>query len=64
MRPLISSSSTSAAGAGLIGRVGEPHAARLHPPAGEHLRLDDDRPADAPGDPRRLRGVGGGSRSR
>ena len=44
---------------GLLGRVGELHAAGLHPPAGEHLGLDDDRPADALGDRAGLGGVGG-----
>ena len=39
---------------GLVGRVGELHAAGLHPPAGEHLRLDDDRLADAHRDLTRL----------
>ena len=43
---------------GLLGRVGELHAAGLHPPAGEHLRLDDRRAADALGDRPRLGGVG------
>jgi hypothetical protein len=38
----------------VLGRVGELHAARLHPPAGEHLRLDDDRLADASSDLARL----------
>ena len=34
-------------GLGLLGRVGELHAAGLHPPAGQDLGLDDRRPADA-----------------
>ena len=43
MWPLISSSRISAACAlGLLGRVGELHAAGLHAAAGQHLRLDDD----------------------
>jgi hypothetical protein len=43
---------------GLLGRVGELHAARLHAPTGENLGLDDDRPADALGDGARFGGVG------
>ena len=35
---------------GLLRRVGELHAAGLHPPPGEHLRLDHHRPADLLGD--------------
>ena len=42
---------------GLLGGVGELHAARLHAPAGEDLGLDDDRAADALGDRPRLGGV-------
>ena len=40
---------------GLLGGVGELHAAGLHPPAGEHLRLDHRRAADALGDRARPR---------
>ncbi len=36
----------SGVGLGLLGRVGELDAARLHPPAGEHLGLDHGRTAD------------------
>ena len=43
---------------GLRGRVGKLDAARLHPPPGEHLRLDHRRPPDPLGDLARLRGVG------
>jgi hypothetical protein len=43
---------------GLVGRVGELHAAGLHAPAGEHLGLDDGRAADALGDLPGLGGVG------
>ena len=35
---------------GLVGRVGELHAAGLHPPAGQHLGLDHHRPRDLLGD--------------
>ena len=45
-------------GLGLLGRVGELDAAGLHPPAGQHLRLDHGRPADPLGDLRGLGGVG------
>ncbi len=45
-------------GLGFLGRVGELDAAGLHPPAGEHLRLDHGRPADPRGDLRRLGRVG------
>ncbi len=38
----------------LVGRVGELHAAGLHPPARQHLRLDHDRAGDLRGDPPRL----------
>jgi hypothetical protein len=43
----------------LVGRVGELHPAGLHPPAREHLRLDDHRLADAHGDLARLLRGGG-----
>jgi hypothetical protein len=43
-------------GLGLIGRVGELDAARLHPAPGEDLRLDHGRPADVLRDAARLRG--------
>ena len=36
---------------GLLGIVGELHAAGLHAAAGEDLRFDDDRPGDLLGDP-------------
>ena len=42
---------------GLFRGVGELDAAGLHPAAGEHLRLDDDRAADALGDLARLAGI-------
>ena len=42
---------------GLLGRVGEPDPARLHPPAGQDLGLDHHRPSDLLG--RRAR-LGGG----
>ena len=45
-------------GLGFLGRVGELDAAGLHPPAGEHLRLDHGRPADPRGDRGRLGGIG------
>jgi hypothetical protein len=41
---------------GLLGGVRELDAARLHPPAGEHLGLDDDRAVDALGGLARLCG--------
>jgi hypothetical protein len=44
---------------GLLGRVGELHAAGLHAAAGQDLRLDDDRAADLLGDRLGLLGVGG-----
>ena len=37
-------------GLGLLGRVGELHAAGLHPAAGQHLGLDHGRAADVLGD--------------
>ena len=43
----------------LVGRVGEAHAAGLHAPAGEHLRLDHCGAADALGDLARLGRAGG-----
>ncbi len=43
----------------LVGRVGELHAAGLHPAAGQHLRLDHGRPGDALGDRPRLLRIGG-----
>src|SRR5213078_1020973 len=43
---------------GLVGRVGEFDAAGLHAPAGEDLRLDDGRAADALGNGPRLLGLG------
>ena len=55
MWPLIARPSTCSALLGrLVGGVGELHAAGLHPPAREHLGLDDDRLADAHGDLARL----------
>ncbi len=42
---------------GLLGRVGELHAAGLHAPAGEHLRLDHHRAADLRRDRLGLLGV-------
>ena len=45
-------------GLGFLGRVGELDAAGLHPPAGEHLRLDHRRAVDPRGDLRRLGGIG------
>ena len=41
---------------GLVGGVGELHAAGLHPPAGQHLRLDHHRAGDLLGDRPRLLG--------
>src|SRR5437762_6675847 len=36
-------------GLGFLGGIGEANAARLHPSAGQDLRLDHDRTADLPG---------------
>jgi len=46
-------------GGGLIGRVGELHAACLHPSAGQHLGLDHHRTTDLGGDLPGLIGAGG-----
>ena len=44
---------------GFLGRVGEAHAAGLHPPAAEHLRLEHDGPAELARGAGRLGGVEG-----